>query len=579
VTPTPTETLPIGRPPGGGLALDIHPIQVVQDPPDERAEEIPLVRDKATMVRVFVLGDLPDGTVIRDVEAQLQTGEGVMAQITADLHFNKKRAQVVPHADRQLFISGSAAAQARSALLYDAYNFEFPNGHGAGTFGVLPRQDPFTVTVHLVRGNEPLGSLAEGFPLRSFTDTDGNGRRRLSFHFVETADRMLRDRPGTPAADAALSSLARQQIDGLIALFPVPHTQVEMVVDLGGVHMLPGTAPAEVSTFLSRFFLAALGADVLVDRFVLVVPGPTVDRRSVAGDIYVAAGGTALDDAGGLAPRDVRGTVFIVESPNRFTTAHEDGHQLGLGYRGADPDHNDGPAADGWEVRRTLPSPFRKLVSEPHISFMRGPLSVGVLFGSLWAARDDYEQLLQTLTAGGSGGGGWAAAGGGAALSPPLAVFIAGHRELDGTIQLAPFFTSNSVPDDIPPGDLTARAVALDGSVLAQRSFGLDTESIDDPGNIFGFHLPFRLQPVIERERDIFGKGIVETMDGRDPLAQVALVETQQDRLDHRQVFARAGGNDAVGSRIDAELHPHRTAATQPAARGVCLRFRGNGEE
>jgi len=476
-TPTPTATrTPTVTPTLPRLSVDIHPIQVIQDPPGEQPEEIPLVRDKATMVRVFILGDVPDGTVIPDVVGHAMTSEGIEEQIAADLHFFGRRAFVVPVEDRQ-FLTGPLLTTARTLLFYEAFNFEFPDGHGVGTWGVLPRAQ-FNVSFDLRRGNELLASASEAFPLRSFTDADGDATHRLSFHFVDAVDQTF---PApTFRTNQALFNLARRQFDAVVATYPIPHRQADLLVDLGSRFRLPDTNQGTVLGFQIAFTLAADKPDA-VDRFVMVLRGATADRLDLISRIHGAP-------VYGLAPKAFPSMVLIDEDSPAFITAHENGHQLKLAYGGRDPFHNESASRDGWEVRNTLPPPPRKSVvsvsGQPLFSFM-----FPIAFEEHWAGRSDYDQLLDKMTA--AGGGSGAVVGGGAGIAAASAVFVAGLRTSDGTIELAPFFTSAGAPDDLEPGDYAARAVAGNGAVLAERRFALDAESDDELGDLFGFHLPF----------------------------------------------------------------------------------------
>lgn len=434
------------------------------------------MREKATMVRVFVNGNVPDGTIIRDVVADLRTSDGVTEQIVADLHFMGGRGFVVRADDRNAFeIFSPAVLQEILTRFRDAFDFEFRDGHGPGTFGMIPARNPLSVSVELRQGDRLLGAATESFTLRRFTDADGDERHRLSFHFIETPDHQLITPPRIGGRkNLRASRLPQEQFDALLAVYPVPHTQGELLVDY---RVLPmgGTDPLSYLQLVALFHLASQASTI--DRFVFITPGETDSQRSVVDEL-------TNDDVNGFAPVAFPSVIFIDERPSTFTTAHEDGHQLGLSYRGRHPAHNNRPAADGWEVRRSLPGPPRRAVADQFISFMSAQAEL-----RRWAARGDYEQLLQKMTA--AGGGAAAAAGGGASAGGEPVVFVAGRRRNDGSIELAPFFTSVGVADDLLQGGHSARAVAADGRVLATRSFRLRERSDDTFGDVFGFFLPF----------------------------------------------------------------------------------------
>src|SRR4029079_9338021 len=82
---------------------------------------------------------------------------------------------------------------------------------------------------------------------------------------------------------------------------------------------------------------------------------------------------------------------------------------------------------------------------------------------------------------------------------------------------------------------------------------------------------PLRLQPLVECHRDVLRECVVEPVNGGFPLAQVDLVELQQDRLPDDKVFAGADRDNTVRARVDGELHANGAALTDPAAFGRTL--------
>jgi len=111
------------------LPLDIHPIQVVQDPPHEALlEKIPLIVDKPTMVRVFAT--LPAGSPgVANVRCSLWWN-GAAHEITAHLVPVLGRTWVIPLADWATFAAMGpvSLAQANDDGRYWAYNFTFGSG-------------------------------------------------------------------------------------------------------------------------------------------------------------------------------------------------------------------------------------------------------------------------------------------------------------------------------------------------------------------------------------------------------------------------------------------------------------------
>jgi CSLREA domain-containing protein len=483
-TPTPTSTpSPTPTPTPIRLSMDIHPIQVIQDPPGaDPDEEIALVREKNTMVRVFVTGSARDGTVFRNVIGRVSAG-GLDQEIEADLHFSGGNAEVVPIAEREIFDSGSIE---RRFNFYDAFNFEFPRGPD-GPFGVAPQGPLLAVEASLRVAGVVSGTDEQEFPLRPFTDTDGNGQLLLSFHFLETSEKPLLTQPAGATegnVNPAILTFIQGQFDQLVAAYPVPHRRAMFRID-PRVRRFLGLGPDALGLFLEQFE-QSLSRDAAsgVDRFVFITPAQTEDRRAFNTELTDAIAGRTTppgrENAGFGSPTFPE-FVFIRENGPPFVLAHENTHRLENRYAGADPTHNAGPADDGWDVRHAVNARVRK--RSDFQSFMN-PVSSSST--NEWADREDYDQLLMKLTS--APGLGVTTRG----LGTEAVVFVAGHRDPDGSIALAPFFTSQGVaPSDVPDGDFTARTLNASGTALSEESFSLDSVSFDQIGEVFGFHLPF----------------------------------------------------------------------------------------
>lgn len=487
-TSTPTHTLsPTSTPSPTAVrvSLDIHPIQVIQDPPDQRAEEIPLVREKATMVRVFVSGQIPDGTVFTDAIGRI-SADGIEQEIQADLHFSGGKAQVVPVGDRRIFETPGKENVVRTVNFWDAFNFEFPGGPG-DPFGVAPAGPLLAVEMSLSIGGQPPATSEEEFPLRRFTDANSDSRLILSFHFMASdAVPLLTSPSGNRLGDvnSAMLSFIVNQVGQLVAVYPVPLPRTTFQID-PTVRTLNDLSINELVTFLANFQRSLAGDggfSSTVDRFAFITPGRTATRRAFNTVLSDALDGSTTppgQEITGLSIINFPAFVFIEEVAPPFVLAHENTHQLGNRYPGTNASHNAGPAGDGWDVRHAVVERVRK--REDFLSFMNPTSSSS----KEWADRADYDQLLDKLTS---------AAGSGVArgTTGDERVFVAGHRDADGSIELQPFFTAPGTTSPIASsGDYSARAVDTAGTVLAEQPFALQSTSFDQVGAIFGFFLPF----------------------------------------------------------------------------------------
>ncbi len=122
-TDTPGTTIEIGDPPTTNSIIDIHPIQVVQGEYEATLEKTPLIKDKRTMVRVFV--QVSPIYRIKGVKCELEWN-GVKHVVTGDLRAGKNGRTVVDNQSNRSNIS----LFAKDANW--AYNFIFKKGKRFG---------------------------------------------------------------------------------------------------------------------------------------------------------------------------------------------------------------------------------------------------------------------------------------------------------------------------------------------------------------------------------------------------------------------------------------------------------------
>ncbi len=120
---TPGTTIEIGDPPTTNNIIDIHPIQVVQGEYEATLEKTPLIKDKRTMVRVFV--QVSPIYRIKGVRCELEWN-GVKHVVTGDLGAGKNGRTIVDkqsnHSNISLFAQDANWA----------YNFIFKKGKRFG---------------------------------------------------------------------------------------------------------------------------------------------------------------------------------------------------------------------------------------------------------------------------------------------------------------------------------------------------------------------------------------------------------------------------------------------------------------
>ncbi len=89
-------------------------------------------------------------------------------------------------------------------------------------------------------------------------------------------------------------------------------------------------------------------------------------------------------------------------------------------------------------------------------------------------------------------------------------------------------------------------------------------------------HLALALQELVDGRGHVDGRRVFQPVDDVLATAHVALVQAEEDRLDHLQVAARAGGDDAVGAHIHGEAQRHERAFAL-LGRGLHGRLVGRG--
>ncbi|MCH7641364.1 hypothetical protein IID22_04160, partial [Patescibacteria group bacterium] len=233
----------------------------MQDPQDNTIEEeIALIKNKATMIRVFMVWSPPDPTTILNVECVLIVDGSVNRQ-RADIYYQGGNTYILP---RGTTFNGSPAAnQAR-----DAFNFIFPD-----TNGHHPSSAIMETSARLRIDGVSIAFNFEDFELQNFTDQSSNGDSRMTFSFrtVESLKKPIRSNR------RQLVNFARKQFDRMVAVYPVPHTQASYSLT---------TQPLQLAGGLGSFSLWLLTMSLdrpglqNIDRFVYITSGETPRTRT-----------------------------------------------------------------------------------------------------------------------------------------------------------------------------------------------------------------------------------------------------------------------------------------------------------
>ncbi len=353
--------------------VDIHPVQVVQDPPHEvRNEDIPLIQSKKTMVRVFV--KLPQGMARSGAECKLTWNGEEVGAIKGELVLDKAEGRTLVFADDEKstnktlnFIKALARANPKDLKIIErnsdyfwAFNFTFEDGK------LMPEH--LTLKADLWVNGALVSSMTEDdqkhkqFKIKPFKFHDGCFHLTVGAYCVKADLSFIanykRFHPNATERDIS-HALAAQLIrrakgfkEELLAVFPIPEEQVQFMIrdwldpdaemrarmvvvgvpGFGGPWRLlsggdPVTGPfpdavdgdARVPIWQTKRTYSALIREMYPESDAIVLV--TTKGFPVAGsDISVE----------GWTPNGVEGVHYIDElydPPNELSVVHEIGHQ------------------------------------------------------------------------------------------------------------------------------------------------------------------------------------------------------------------------------------------------------------
>lgn len=442
------------------FALDIHPIQVVQDPRDETInEDIAVIKNKSTMIRVFMVWSPPDPTTILNAECLL-TVDGNAYRKFGDIYYRGGKTYILP---RGGFFNGSPSAnQAR-----DAFNFTFDESKGYRSSGSI-----METFASISIDGKFIGGSFEDFELNNFTDQSSNSDSRMTISFRRLASP---DKP-MQSSQRELVDFARKQFDRMVAVYPVPKSQASYSLS---------------STTLQLDSLGSIALGLLtwsldtrvVDNYVYITSGGTPRTRTSA------RGNSLLEDYQGRGTEGFRqnDTLLLVnENAPTFTTAHEKGHTFGalgigslLSRNDFDPVHNNVKSGDGWDVRKVT-SRVRPYKPDQSLNALMFSTANGDFDG--WISDDEYKELIDNMTSGRA-----AKVANSRRVKPSQSqevIFISGQIH-ENSAEIHPFFTIDSrVSTPFSGSAYSARMIASDNSILSEHPFLVEIPTVmDSDGN------------------------------------------------------------------------------------------------
>ena len=389
------------------VTIDIHPIQVVQNPPGiNREETIPLVAQKATMVRVFV--QMPvveiDGKIAENVVGQC-TVAGTTESITADLWQFGKTTFVIPK-NSPMEVAFNFA-NARDATIRQSGNFTKANNVGdlskilaldsfnffGGSGTVFPGQGKQTITFTLSKipkrfissGNS---TIIEDFTFDKFLDTDGNSSFNLNFSFLETPDFRFTKTDGSGnRGPKAHTSLMNTLFEHTIAVYPIPRKMAKYSIS-PNIISKDASAPSriqfarkEVASELAKKF-----SNKGIDRYLVIVSGKKESGKEIS--LITKETSTIDKIAHGFYDNNIPDFVWVDTFSGAFAVAHELGHSYLF-------KHNKEKSGDGWDPRLVSTGNVIKF-EDKHISLMNAP----TVNSKTWISYDEYNKLYSKFVKG-----------------------------------------------------------------------------------------------------------------------------------------------------------------------------------
>ena len=453
------------------LSIDsVTPIQVI--------EGIPLVKDKATMVRVKVKLEGTDklenitcrldfGGEIRELTKTLINYDGTTYVLPASevtvQNFENKRDTIETESFKNLYLKPW-----KFNYGIDAYNFEDPKKQGYPLYPQNGGSISINATIDPPDPNHPKGMVVESNENNNSDSVSKNVKIFNGDFNIVFRPLSIWGRPEDFDDYNGLENFAEKQFEYLIATYPIPKVNGQFLFDKYNAILKGGTWPiaswALSPNFTNLYFQWARAyKHAGFDRVVYVVPKDGISWP----------GGGIL----GLRVAPINLFVFVDETAPQKTTTHEIGHTytycdeydasllFDWGSQCNDWDGNNFPhgypAGDGWDVSHVI-----ETVSPPKIScnrqnpaiFENNYFSFMNPAGS-WAPNNDYENKYNTLLDQLGVG------------SDPRLLLVSGLIYDDDTVALQPFSSLDGIPDEAETGDYSFECLSATDEVLSSLNF------------------------------------------------------------------------------------------------------------
>ena len=469
---------------------DIKPIQTIQD--------IPLIKDKATMVRVFVDVLPEDIGELRDVMVELEF-EGRKYCETANLIRYESKLYVVP--DDKLDTFKKAGPYGKKSLVFnyglDAFNFEDPYKHSS-EYPLYPTTEGTTAISAEV---DPYDEISESDETNNFMSIEKTVKTFGKNYRVIFRPMSFWGSGDNFSNYDVIEKFAEYQYEYFISTYPIPRSKAEFKLNTSIVPTFGVLSIAEVIALSAGYKIQGY------DRVVFIIP-----EGKLLG--YLKFLSETGESPKGLQIRGIETAVFLDETAPQSTMAHEIGHTYGYceeydllpvpGWVTAecgDWDEETYPcgylAGDGWDVRGKVFAKEDKRVKisfnkeEPdkaeynYFSFMGSSTNSAWEPDPLghWAPSNNYEfnkynTLLDKLEIG----------------TDPRVAVVSGIIHDDDIVELFPLYSYDGTPDTLGPGNYSIECLSDSNEVLSNVSFDtiyyFDTET-EEYLSPFVFTIPY----------------------------------------------------------------------------------------
>ncbi len=438
---------------------DIKPIQTIQD--------IPLIKNKATMVRVFVELLPEDIEELNNIIVELEF-DGQKYYETANLIRFDGKLYIVPDKVLTKFRNYKKENNKEGIdtlnLMYslDSFNFDYPYSP------LYPRtNEQITIKTRIYSNygekNNIDNILFKDFKVKSFSQEDykiyfqrwSKDGQASDFEMVNNNENF--------------NNMIKKHFNYLIATYPIPEDKGKYNYDNGAIISGRG--------LLNLGKLAAMCSVFKdFDKTVFIVPKDTL-RSFVIGE--------PID---GFAHPLIKGCVVVDETTVQSTTAHEIGHTYGFKDEYLDKDvfPYGSLAGDGWDVKHAT-----EFITRPKISINHSDLTSFNNFYSFmdyqcincWAPSNNYEfnkynTLLEKIIG----------------SSDPRVLVVSGIIYENDKVDLFPSYSFDGYADELEPGNYSVECLSASNDILCSVSFeasflqDIETEQEISP---FVFNIPY----------------------------------------------------------------------------------------